>query len=231
MSLVFLRFICLTHPPCLRSAFEMPPCVFVTLTCAGVCARLMDTPLLPTSLLYGACKHNDAHCIDFLVPFYNYVSPLFIHALSPAFSLLSCLSYLPPLSSVFLIPSPWSIFMPHCARACYLGPFSFFPVWSQLLNFLSHLRHSAWFRFAPPSLPLLRWLSLCLFLLFVLFFSLLPFLIVPTSLYNGFHTPQTPFSVIFFHELLLKSLLSSVFLCSLSGVHTIFTIAWRSRTN
>lgn len=225
MSLVSLRFICLTHPPCLHSAFEMLLCVFVTLTCAGVCVCIWWTHCCSLHLtLYGVCEHNDAHCIDFFSCHFIIMSPLFLFALSPAFSLLSCFSYLPPLSSVFLIPSPWSIFMPHCAHACYLSPFSFFLF---DLNFLisSHLRHSAWFRFAPPSLFSLTVAIASLFCssVYVFFFSHMPF--------QFFLITNSAVSLILCY--FLSSTFSNLSLfvsCSLSGVHSIFALAWRSRT-
>lgn len=61
--------------------------------------------------------------------------------------------------------------MPHCFHACYLGPFSLFffsPVWSQLLNFLSHLRHLAQCHCAPPTSP-----DLSVIGFFFFFFALL----------------------------------------------------------
>lgn len=113
--------------------------------------RLMDTLLLSTSLCTAAASTR--RCIDFVVPFYNYVSSLFIHppppSLSPSFSLLSCLSYLPPLfyfsNSVPLIHFYGSL----CP--CLLSrPFlSFFFLFD--LNFLIS---SAQFHFAPSPLSL-----------------------------------------------------------------------------
>lgn len=54
---------------------------------------LMDTLLLSTSLC--TVPASTRCCIDFVMPFYNYVSPLFTHPHPPP--PLSCLSYLPPL--------------------------------------------------------------------------------------------------------------------------------------
>lgn len=139
MSLVSLRFICLTHPPCLHSESEMLlcvcACVCVTLTCGGVYAFDGHTAALHLSL-YGACKHNDAHRIDFLVPFYNYVSSLFIHP-PPLLSLflsfiLSLLS--PPSLFYFSNSIPLIHFYASLCPCLLSRPFLFFSLFD--LNFL-----------------------------------------------------------------------------------------------
>lgn len=171
--------------------------------------------------LYGACKHNDAHCIDFLVPFYNYVSPLFIHPLSPAFSLSLIPSLLsPPSLSCFSNSIPVIHFYASLCPCLLSRTFLFFfPVF----NFLSHLRHSAWFRFAPPAFALMIVIvSFSIFLLFrfhLMFLFLFSFLfsqhlfITEAPFLSISHFPKL-FAAIFFNEhFLIFAVLCCFFCC------------------
>lgn len=79
----------------------------------------------------------------------------------------------------------------------------FFPVWSQLLNFLSHLRHSARFRFAPHYPLFLWWSSLFLFL--PSYFSSVLFLIFVNLFLFPSGALSHPPTLFFSHLLFLKS--------------------------
>lgn len=165
------------------------------------------------------------------------VSSLFIPPSSLSFSLLSCLSYLPPLSSIFLIPPP-DPFLCLTVPMLVISALSlFFPVWSQLLNFLSHLRHSTRVFALPPhsSCDGRHHFSFCSSVFF-LFFSFLPFMIFLLererccfSLYDS-HPPPQPSVCSFFYEC-FPIFSVFVFFRSLSGVHSIFAVAWWRRTN
>ena len=139
MSVVSLSFMCLIHPCCLQSAFEVLVCpLCATLTCAGVCKRLMDTLLLFSLSLYlwSACKHRDALCIDFLfschfiIVFFFYLSTTTPHLfLFYPVSLISFLTY------ILISPSPTIHFYASLCPCWLSWPIPiFFPLFH--LNFL-----------------------------------------------------------------------------------------------
>lgn len=180
MSLVSLHFICLTHPPCLHSAFEVFVCVWERQRHYHVlvCTCLMDTLLLSTSLCTAPASTMMPTALIFSCHFII-MSPLFIRP--PPRSLSRFLSFILSLlsrASLFYFSNSTN---PTTTTTTPLDPFLcltvpmlvisalsifFLSVWSQLLNFLSHLRHFAWFRFEPFSPLLQRCSSSFLFLLF-----------------------------------------------------------------
>ena len=116
----------------------------------------------------------------FPVPFYNYVAPLLIRP--PPLTLFYPVSLISPPSLFYFSNSPppptpdpfLCLTVPMLVISALSPSFFFLPVWSQLLNFLSHLRHFAWFHFTTPPprrLPVLPVMVVIVFYALVFYFS------------------------------------------------------------
>lgn len=120
--------------------------------------------------------------------------------------------------------------MPYCAHACYLSPFCFFSSLFDLNFLISSLIYVTLLGFvlnpSPGSSRDVPHRFCFCSSVFILFFSFLPFLIFLNLISAG-----TVFSEDFFSHKLFPMFFFFLIFCSLSGVHSVFTIDWWRRAS